>query len=509
MKNISKIIVLSLLAVISFSCSEDFLVEKSPDMLASENFWRNQSDAEAGLATVYSQLESSAKYWEGFQEGRQVMKQYRSDYVLYGADAANYASWTDIYNFTYTFGNPNLYYIWSINYAGINYANQVINNVSKMTEEQIDTEIRDEIVGEARFLRAYYHFELLQFFGDVIIRDEEIFGDNINKAPSPREDVWDFVIRDFSDAANVLVRKHDELNTGRATKYTALAYLGKAYMYRAGEEENLAAEYFQKAADAFKVIVDDNYYSLISDYLSMWDGTAPNSPESIFEFQMTPSEDNGAYYKFVLYYFYGANEFGGWEEILGTQSLIDEMKKEGQIANDGNYDHRLYWNCYFNDPYFNDPETNMVYGKTYNDWFGSGNDKVYFRKYLPSDVGGFDVWGLALNVPLMRYADVLLMYAEALNETGNTTKAISMINQVRNRAGMPDLTITSPEEVREQIKHERVMEFTLEGCRFFDLRRWGDLEKAMQGAGRTNFSLAEHSYMPIPEAEVNANSAIE
>ena len=508
MKYILKTIMVVFLTSLAYSCSEDFLVQKSPDMLASENFWRNQTDAEAGLAAAYSQLESSAKYWEGFQEGRQIMKQYRSDYVVYGADASNYASWTDIYNFTYTFGNPNLYYLWSINYAGINYANQVISNVSKMTDEQIDVKVRDEIVGEARFLRAYYHFELLQFFKDVILRDEEIFGDNINKAPSPRTEVWDFIINDFESASKVLVPKQDNKNTGRATKYTALAYLGKAYLYRAGEDKNNAADYFKKAADAFKPIVNDGYYSLVDDYLSMWDGTVSNSPESLFEFQMTPNEDNGAYYKFVLYYFYGANEFGGWEEILGTNALLNEMKKEGQIAGDGNYDHRLYWNCYFNDPYFNDPETNMVYGKTYNDWFGADNDKICFRKYLPADVSGFDIWGLALNVPLMRYADVLLMYAEALNESGQTSQAIPLINQVRERADMPGLTITGQEAVREQIKHERVMELTLEGGRFFDLRRWGDLEKAMQEAGRENFNLSEHSYMPIPEAEVNANSEI-
>lgn len=508
MKYLNIFIGLALLFFIT-SCCDDFLNETSPDQLTTGNFWRDQADAEAGLAAVYAQLESSDSYWSGFQEGRQVMKQYRSDFIYPGADAFNYASWTDIYNFTYTFGNANIYQIWAPNYRGIQYANQVIAKVGEMSDDIIDSEIKGNIIGEAKFLRAYYHFELLQYFEDIVLRMEMVNAENLEKATSTRTEVYDAIVGDLSDAIKTMVDQHDDLNKGRATSYTAMAYLGKVNLYRAAEEPENAQTYYQNAINAFKPIIDDGKYSLVDNYLSQWDGTTSNTSESLFEFQMSPSEDNGAYYKFVLYYFYGAGSFGGWEEILGTDALLAEMQKEGQIATDGNYDSRLYWNCYFNDPYYNDDANPMVFGDTYINWFGADNSNVYLRKFLPPSADVFNTWGYAQNVPLMRYADVLLMYAEALNEANQTSLAIPLINEVRERANMPALTINNQSDVREQIKHERVMELTLEGVRFFDLRRWGDLENAMTAAGRTNFNKSEHSYLPIPELEVISNSKID
>jgi hypothetical protein len=129
---------------------------------------------------------------------------------------------------------------------------------------------------------------------------------------------------------------------------------------------------------------------------------------------------------------------------------------------------------------------------------GSGSNYVWNNGYV------------GVNVVLMRYADVLLMYAEALNETGNTPKAIDLINQVRNTHGlMPNMTVSTKEAVKTQIIHERTMELTLESTRFFDLRRWGMLDQAMQAAGRSGFSAAQHAYLPVPLSEIQANPKID
>jgi hypothetical protein len=505
MKNNIFLIIL-LLAGIFSSCTEDYLIQESPDKLNTGNFWRNKSDVEGAMAAVYSQLESSNDYWSGYQEGRQVMKQYRSDLIEYGADANNYASWTDIYNFTYTYGNPNIFWIWKPNYQGLFYANQIISKVPNISGEELTEDEKKAYIAEARFLRAYYHFDLLLNFEQIIIRDEPTAEKNLEKALSTRSEAFDHILDDLIFASENLPEYRDAENTGRATKFTALAYLGKVYLHRAGEVET--STYFEEANKAFAPIVASKQFDLVDDYLSMFDGTASNTEESLFEFQTSPNEDNGAYYKFVLYYFYGANAFGGWEEIIGTQRMVDAMKTEGTIANDGNYDMRLYWNCFFNDPYFNDAAEPRLYGTTWDDKFDATNNSVYLRKYLPEDESIFNTWGYAQNVPLMRYADVLLMYAESLNEEGRTNEAIPLINEVRERANMPKLTITDQDAVREQIKHERVMEFTLEGSRFFDLRRWGDLENAMKAAGRSNFDINKHSFLPIPELEVISNGEI-
>lgn len=503
MKNIY-IVIAAVAILFTTSCSKEFLDQQSPDKLTTGNFWRDQTDAEAGLASAYSQLESSGNYWSGIQEGRQIVKQYRSDLVYPGADALNYASWTSIYNFTYTGGNPNIDQLWKYNYMGINYANQVIKNVGLMEDSKIDATVRKNIIAEAKFLRAYYHFELLCYFEDIIIRDDVITDENLEKAVSTRSETYDFIISDFKSAATDAISEHDNINTGRADKFTVQAYLGKTYLYRAAEE-NATANYTEAKA-AFASIVANTKFDLVDNYIGMFDMTYTNSKESLFEFQMSNTTDSGAAYKFVLYFFYGVGEFGGWDEIVGVDKVLDLMKSEGKIATDGKYDSRLYWNCYFNDPYYND--NNNVYGDTYDNWFEDNNDKIVFRKYLPKDVAIFDQWEAAQNVPLMRFADVLLMQAEVLNELGETATALPLINRVRTRANMPATTASTQEQVREQIKHERVMELTLEGCRFFDLKRWGDLEAAMSEAGRSSFNISEHSYFPIPDSEVQANSKI-
>ena len=144
---------------------------------------------------------------------------------------------------------------------------------------------------------------------------------------------------------------------------------------------------------------------------------------------------------------------------------------------------------------------NWQYGSTYD-------DHAYFRKWLPNYV--YDNSYVGVNVVLMRYADVLLMYAEALNETGGTPEAITYINRIRATHGdMPAITVTSKEDVKTQIIHERTMELTLESVRFFDLRRWGMLDDAMQAVGRTGFSAAQHSYLPVPLSEIQANSEVD
>lgn len=152
-------------------------------------------------------------------------------------------------------------------------------------------------------------------------------------------------------------------------------------------------------------------------------------------------------------------------------------------------------------------------GGTWDEWmmdtYGDlHEDHVYYRKWLPNYVWNNGYVGV--NVVLMRYANVLLMYAEALNELDRTPEAIPFINQVRAIHGlMPAITVNSKDDVRKQIIHERTMELTLESERFFDLRRWGMLDTAMQAAGRTGFNAAEHAYFPIPLSEIQANPMID
>ena len=515
MKKIYNIFIASFLFLGFAACDDDdFLKQESPDQLTSSSFWRNTEDAKSGLTAAYSALEARSNFWDGWQEGRPVIEYFRSDYALPGPDALNYAHWLQIFDFTYTNGHTFVNVLWSTNYEGLNYANQVITKVGEMTPEQISDSDKKQIVGEATFLRGYYHFKLLTLFEDIIVRDAIISQETLDKPLATRQEAWNIIISDFTTAADLLSEVNTSENLGRATKGSALGYLGKAYMYKAGDPSSSEASDFQNAVSAFQPLVEGGVgnYSLESDFSSLFNGENENNSESVFEMQFK-SGDATSWNATRLHAFIGDWSVGGWGGIEASLDLVDDMKSEGMVASNGLYDNRLYGSVYFRDPYFNDPNTNTMQGYYWDqlmDWqYGNNHEThAYFRKWLPNYVWNNRYVGV--NVTLMRYADVLLMYAEALNETGSTPQAIPYINQVREVHGfMPPITAATQSEVKDQIIHERTMELTLESVRFFDLRRWGLLDQAMQAAGRSSFSAASNSYLPVPLSEINANSNID
>lgn len=496
-------IILALLFAGSLASScDDRLDVSAPDQLTSTNFWRNQSDAETGLAAVYSKLECSTDIWE-FAEVKFPVEAYREDMCNIGSDALNYPTWVELYSFTYTNGNSQFSMYWDIHYRGISHANQVLEKVPPI---EMDGVYKDQILAETHFLRGYYHMKLLLNWEKIIIRDEYITGEEqISKPLSGRADAWDFIIGEFEAATNLPLKQTPE-HTGRATRGAAYAYLGYSYLTRAYEESGKKAEYLAKAETAFKNVTG---YELEKNFLSMFDGTNKNCNESIFELQFTENTANGASYRTALHKWIATGEIGGWDEISPNQALIDEYKKEGMTAKTGLYDSRLYQTVFFNDPYFNDPDNKRIYGSIYDELFDPGSEKACFRKYLPATLEDLDKSRTAVNLPLMRYADVLLLLAEALNEQGKTSEAIPLINQVRDRADMPSIPADSNQDfVREQIEHERILEFALENTRFYDLRRWGKAKEALTAVGRTDFNPEKNNFYPIPLLEIKSNNQI-
>lgn len=488
------------------SC-DDFLSVESPDKLTSGTFWRDRSDAEAGLAAAYSQLEHSIETWE-FAEVKWPVEAYREDIVVLGYDAMNYPNWVELASFAYTNGNSQVSAYWSSNYRGISFANQVIEKVAEIPDEKIEPAIRTQIVNEARFLRGYYHTKLILNFEKIIVRDKYITNQaELSKALSAREEAWDFIVDDFA-AATALPASHDADNIGRATSGAANAYLGFAYLTRAYEESGKKEQYLGEALKALNAV---SGYELESNFVSMFDGTNKNCKESIFELQYTMSTANGASYRTALHRWIGCAELKGWDEITPSDFLVEQFMKEGEIATTGRYDSRLYNTLFYQCDYFNDPAEKRVYDATYNDWFneeGTPYNRPVFRKMMPPTLEALNLSRFANNIPLMRYANVLLMKAEVLNETGRTTEAIPLINQVRKVHGdMPPMNGTTKEEVADQIEHERIIEFPLENFRWYDLRRWGKLAEAMRAAGRDGFK-AEHAFYPVPLTEINSNDLI-
>lgn len=482
------------------SCN-DYLTVESPDKLTSASFWRDQSDAEAGLAAAYSQLEYYIDTWE-FAEVKWPVEAFRQDDVVIGADVPNYPNWMELYNFTYTSGNSQISSYWENNYLGISFSNQVIEKVGEINDENIDPAIRSQIVNEARFLRAYYHIKLLLNWEKIIVRDHFITTQEDLKAPlSERADAWDFVLEDL-EAAQGLPASHDSDHLGRATCGAAYAYSGLVALTRAYEEPSQKESWLNRAISYFENVKG---YSLEKNFASMFDASNKNCRESVFELQTSMSSANSANYRTQLHRWIGSEELWGWDEILPSDVLFREYQKEGMTATTGGYDSRMYATLFFDCDYYNDG-SGRVYGYEYNDWFE--NPRPVFRKFMPADMDGLEANYCAINIPLMRYANVMLMKAEALNELGRTQEAISLINEVRDVHGdMPAMKGSSQSEVKAQIEHERMLEFPLENWRWYDLRRWGKTAEALQEAGRAGYD-SSRAFYPVPLTETNTNDRL-
>ena len=509
----------TLLMVGTMVSCDSFLSEESPDQLTSGSFWRNLEDAEGGISAAYSQLEYSINTWD-YAEVKWPVEAYREDIVLLGNDAMNYPNWVELANFSYTNGNSQFSSYWWNNYKGVSFSNQVLEKIGGIPQEEIDEAMRNQIKNEAHFLRAYYHLKVILNWEKIIIHDKYITSQSdLAKPLSERAAAWDFIIADLK-AATELPASHDADNVGRATSGAAYAYLGFAYLTCAYEQPELKAEFLNKAVEAFNQVKG---YDLEKEFGSMFKGENKNSKESIFELQFSMSTANGADYRTQAHKWFACSELGGWDEIIPSKILVDAFKSEGQISSKGLYDSRLYQTIFCDLDYFNDG-TGKVYGFDYKDLFkrdevdGSGKptgnivyyDRPVFHKLLPATKEKlFDNYS-AINLPLMRYANVLLMKAEALNELGKTAEAIPLINTVREVHGdMPPMQGSSQADVRKQIEHERMIEFPLENWRWYDLRRWGKLSEAMKKAARPGFQLDKHAFYPIPLTEINANGLID
>lgn len=502
MKNYKNILLSAMagLALILTGCDEEELVKKPLDELSSANYWESETNANLALTTAYQRL--SGGTWS-HTEVNYVVENFRSDMVKAGADViANYPDQNAFSTYNVVDNNTRMETYWNTSYAGIAAANQVIHNVGLMSESQISTDAKKRIIAEAKFLRGHYHFRLLMNWEQIIVFDflpQTV--EELSRPLSTREEAWAAIEKDFSEAAIDLPNVHDAGNRGRATKGASLAFLGKSHLNQLD---------WSSAAASLKEVIDLNQYALATDFRSLFDGSneATNvaNTETIFDIAYTFNEVNGSNVVYAGIPNFAALEMNGWEAMLPTQKLLSEMKYEGRISTAvgvvsglNKFDDRSYGTMFFNDLDVD------IYGDTYETVFGVANTKPGWRKYLHRDELYPNTWRSDINTPLLRYADVLLMYAEALNEQG-TGSPLTYINEVRSRAFLPIATATSQREIREQIMHERAVEFALEGQRFYDLRRWGNsvMTDAITTSGKTganNFVFEDDAYLPIPANE--------
>lgn len=288
---------------------------------------------------------------------------------------------------------------------------------------------------------------------------------------------------------------------GRATQGAAKALLGKVFLFQ---------EKWQQAESKLAEVVALDY-ELLENYEDNFNGKGENGSESIFEIQFTADQSNGNDERQVFNFEVSPYALGGWELFYPSQWLVNQMKTDLDAS--GNPSKRVYESIFFDDA--NSKMYSMELGEDvlYSQVSSNLNHPRYFKKYAHNaDVNEYN----GTNISIIRYADVLLMYAEALNENGKTNEAITYVNQVRQRGGAVALLEMTKSELRNQIRHhERPVELSMEfGIRWFDLYRWQkgntateSIKSTLETHGKTftqNFQ-DEHLIFPIPLEELNIN----
>jgi hypothetical protein len=506
MKNINKILIILGLMVLGTACTEDFVELTNPNDPSTGSFWKTGDDALRGINSVYTAL-----YYDGF-----YMRLYPWVMDVRADDMRNTSPWwiTDLANYVTSPDNPCYFTSWEQAYKGIFWANQVLDYVPDI---EMDESLKTRILAEALFLRSLYYYHLVILYENVpLILSVPESADEFFPSQATPDDTWAEVIRGFAEAMEDLPTKeaYSASDLGRATKGAAAGYLAKSYML---------TQQWSAAEPILANIISGTYgsYALVDNYRDNFTETNENNEESLFEVQFTrelggtelgwvgdPQPDwSKTSGKARTYAPLGY----GWGDIRPTNWILDEFLEETTI--DDEIDPRAKASLFFDYPGC------MVYGTPFND-VTTLNDPVYVRKYLNDDTEeNEDEWRSGINERILRYADILLLYGECLNELGRTSEAYPYIQEVRDRANLRDLAVVHPnmtqEQMREQLDHERALELCFEAHRYVDLVRWGYFEDQtkvnmliQRDQEFENWS-AGREILAIPPTELDVNSNLE
>lgn len=393
--------------------------------------------------------------------------------------------------------------IWNQQYKVIRKCNIIIERVGSVDERILSSKEKQRIETEARFLRAFCHFELARTFGKapLIVRAQSLT-DELQVAPSSFADIVNFVKEECDTYADNLELTYSDTETGHATKGAFLALKSRALLYLASPLNSADdAQKWADAADAAQDVMNLNTYELYKQtdtpYRSMtFDKTAANK-EIIFERRFTFPE---ASHNIHMMWSLDAVDAGSWNGLYPTQNLVDAYETvDGKLISDPgntmydaqdpykNRDARFYQSIVYNGSTWETHLMSMVTNTVDPSKNGSckpqlgkarcGYGPKKFMEELDPSTNLYGGYAQSNNFPYMRYAEILLNYAEAQNEAlGAPDQSVyDAVNAVRNRSGQPNLPAQlSKTEMRERIKNERRVELLLEEHRFYDLRRWKD-----------------------------------
>ncbi len=472
---IMPVLLFSVLANLSISCSEEFINAEPPYSLDAENYFKTESDYNKAVIAAYDMLHPTYI--------NVMLGEIASDNTLSGGESANdVIGIQQIDEMTHTSVNSNLKDLWNWMFVGVQRCNYVMEN-----KDNIDFENKNQLIAETRYLRAYYHFELVKFFGAIPLNGDNRFKLDDEKT-IPRSSVGDVYATIEADLIFAIANlSPTNAQTGRVTKGAAQALLGKAYLYQ---------NKFAESSAVLEQLIASNSYSLVSDYNSIFENSGENGSESVFEIQYTDAQ--------------GA-DFGCLQCSEGNVAVgFNGIRNYNGPLFDGGYSFNVPTQEAFDAFEVGDSRKNVAvldiaaWALANNAKYGTGFKHTGFfnRKYLARK-GDTNIGDQNLTNPnnyrSIRYADVLLMAAEAYNRSGNDEKARTYLNQVRRRAfgDMNHDISASNATLTDFIWAERRVELMGEGHRFFDLVRTAKAQQTIKG-----FTSNKNEIFPIPYEEI-------
>lgn len=495
-KNLAVVLFTSILFL---GCKKGFLDVAPQGQYTQENYPYpgGSGPYDTYLFGIYSELRSFNVHSQSFITATSI----RSDDADKGstpADGGSNALTMD--NFPVSPDNGFANTLWSGYFSLVNKANVALDQIKNNDAIVSTPEVAIQSEAEARFLRAYGYFMLVRLFGNVPLLDS-VFTDAAAQSNVPQSNVatiYNFIESDLQFAAANLPPVWDPKFIGRATRGAANGMLAKVF---------LTQKKWAQAMSAANAVISSGLYDLSTSYDKIFREEGENSKESVFEVQATASAAiptaNGVQYAQIQ----GIRGSGAWDIGWGWNTPSTQLEAAYEPGDPRKARTILYTS-----------NATTTYQTIYGENIPVGlpnpryNNKVYTNPAIRASVGHrFGYW---MNVRILRYADVVLMYAEAANELGNTAEALAKLEMVRararagNNAVLPRVTTTDPAALREAIRHERRIELAMEHDRFFDLVRWGTAQSALHAAGKTAFNENRDVLLPIPQVQIDLSKGV-
>jgi hypothetical protein len=511
-----KYIVLAITTIAATSC-EEFLKEEPEAFLSEDQYYKTQADAVNAVNAVYFFLNSGGSsvqtpYNTLFNTGMNMA----SDDEDPGPGATN----PDVRSLSvqaHSSTNLRIYELWQQHYAAVKKANVVLEKIPAI---DFDNALKARLIGETKFLRALFYFNLVRLYGDIpLILEYQKFVNSADYAiaKTPSAQIYDQIVKDLTEAASALPATYASPNVGRATAGAAKALLAKVYLTKASLPLKVSANYQDAITKAEEVLSSADGgtgtygYDLVNNYAEVFLPAFKNNKEHIFSAQFKSNslaQGNNESPRAILSGIPGLSgnyahmvrfHTNGTDKFFSIYKLFKPTDKRRDVTFVRN---------------FTSPTNGRKYGLGITNSAVPADSTPFWNKWWDPNSTAVTNQSAA-NVPIIRYSELLLIHAEAENEAnGPTAKAYKSLNKVRNRAGLPNLTAgVTKDQFRDSLYLDRRLELVYEYQRWFDLIRQrdaaynGTFVTNLHKVGKTN-AAPKHAFYPIPQSEIDNNALL-